>query len=159
MNMKNLTILFTRLNYEYMHSVSVFGYSECPRKFLGNLEHSEGIINPSDIPEELYEELKHYSYSSTEFYQPCFSNELTVKELLARIVDERGGMLDYYTLENGILRCYHPYSGTVSTLYPWDVSKSALKHFRKLSKYGTFILGVDRLSAGNAFGGKVYKYL
>lgn len=158
-NMKNLTILFIRLNFTYIHSISVEGYSECPTKYLGNLRHSEGVINPSDMPEELFDELKYYSYSSNEFYQPCFSNELTVKELLARIVEERGGMLDYYTLEGGFLRCYHLYSGTVSTLYPWDISKSALKHFRKLAKYGTFILGIDRLSVGNVFGGKIYKYL
>ena len=157
--MKNLTILFTRLNYEYMHSVSAFGYSECPTKNLGNLRHLEGVINPSELPKELFDGLKYYSYSSNEFYQPCFSNELTVKELLARIVEERGGLRDYYVLEDGILRCYHPYENRVVTLYPWDISKNALKHFRHLSKYGTFVLGVDRLSAGNVFGGKVYKYL
>lgn len=157
--MKNLTVLFTKLNFEYMHSTSAYGYSECPRKFLGNLRYSEGVINPSDLPKELYEELKYYSFASSEFFQPCFSNELTVKELLARIISERGGMRDYYTLENGILRCYHPYEGTVSILYPWGVSKEAYRRFRRASKYGTFILGVDRLSAGNVFGGKVYKYL
>ncbi len=154
-----LTALFIKLHFEYMHSTSVYGYSECPVKSLGNLIYSKGIINPLDVPKELFDELKHYSYSSSEFYQPCFSNELTVKELLARIVEEHGGMFDYYTLENGILRCYHPYEGTVSTLYPWDISKGALRHFRKVSKYGTFVLGVHRLSAGNVFGGKVYKYL
>lgn len=157
--MKTLTALFIRLNFEYKHSSDAFGYREYPAKSLGNLRYHEGIINPHDIPQELYKELDYYSFSSSEFFQPCFSNELTVKELLAHIISERGGMRDYYTLENGILRCYHPYKGTVSTLYPWCVSRQALRRFRRASKYGTFILGVDRLSAGNVFGGKVYKYL
>ena len=157
--MKNLTTLFIKLNFEYIHSTSVEGYSECPTKYLGNLRHSEGVINPSDMPKELFDELKYYSYSSGEFYQPCFSNELTVKELLTRIVEERGGMFDYFTLENGLIKCYHPYNNTVTTLYPWTVSKEAVKHFRRISKYGTFVLGIDRLCTGKVFGGKVYKYL
>lgn len=161
--MKNLTVLFIKLNFEYMHSTSVYGYSECPTKYLGNLRHSEGIINPSDLPKKLYEGLKHFAYSSCEFTQPCFSNRLTIKELLTQ-VGNHSSMWYFFSYREGLLRCYYREDNREmvfkeTAIYPWYVKKNTLRLFRQLSKYGAFVLGVDRLSFSNIFGNEIYHYI
>ena len=153
--MKSLTALFIRLNFEYKHYIGGCQYSECATKYLGNLRYSEGVINPLDIDKSIFEGLKYFSYSSTEFVQPCFSTELSVEELLARIVQERGGMRYYYTYEKGLIRKYAPYANTheeVGVIYPWMIhNKKAYKEFKKLSKLGTFVLGISNWSYGDYF--------
>lgn len=153
--MKNVTFLFIKLHFAYKHFTSVEGYSECPVKYLGNLKCSEGVINPSDIDKDVFEGLKYFSYSSCEFIQPCFSTELSVEQLLDKIVQERGGMQYYYTYEKGLIRKYAPYYNThkeVGVMYPWMIhNKKAYKEFKKLSRLGTFVLGISNWSYGDYF--------
>lgn len=151
------TYTFISLECFYRHYVNSEGnFEEYPVKVLSGLKSREGHIDLIKLPKPVRVGFEYFARSSCEFVQPCYSNYLTVEELLAHIHEERGGLWEYYTIQNGLLRRYHREDNRdpnfrVSTIYPWEVNKRVLKVFRKLNRYGTFILGVDRLAFNSIF--------
>lgn len=153
--MKALTAMFIKLNFEYKHYTKGNKYNECAVRYLGNLKHSEGVINPLDIDKSIFEGLEYFAYSSGEFIQPCFSTELSVEELLTKIVKENGVCNFIMHMKGGLIRKYAPYYNThkeVGIIYPWMIhNRKAFREFKRLSRLGTFVLGISKWSYGDYF--------
>lgn len=159
------TFTFIHDRYNYIHSFAGGEYLECHTNRLEGYQCLEGYIKSSDIAEDLYKNLNYFTRRTCEFVQPCYSDQLSVTEMLNRIVEEHGGLWYYFTLENNLITEYYREDNRDTffkkkVLYPWYIqNKETIKMLRKVTQHGTFVLGIDKLSIGKFLGGKVYNYL
>lgn len=120
------------------------------------LRSLEGQINPQSFSKAVYAALEYFAFPTSEFIQPNYSDELTVQELLAKSA-QYSGLWSFYTLEGGLVKKYYRQDNrdsvfSVTTVYPWQIhNRKTIKMFRRLSKHGSFVLGVDRLAYKDIF--------
>ena len=79
-----------------------------------------------------------------------------MQELLAKSA-EHSGLWSFYVLEGGLIRKYYRDDNrdsvfSITTVYPWQIhNRKTVKMFRRLSKHGSFMLGVHRLAYKDIF--------
>lgn len=150
------TLTFIRQNYKFTLARYNELLVEQPLNRGKGLRSSEGQINPQNFSKAVYAALEYFAFPVTEFIQPNYSDELTVQELLAKSA-EHSILWSFYTLEGGLIKKYYRRDNrdsvfSVTTVYPWQIhNRKTIRMFRRLSKHGSFVLGVNRLAYKDIF--------
>lgn len=120
------------------------------------LRSYEGQIDPQNFSKAVYAALEYFAFPVVGSTQPNYSDELTVQELLAKSA-EYSGLWSFYTLERGLIRKYYRRDNRdsvfrVTTVYPWQIhNRKTIRMFRRLSKHGSFVLGINHLAYKDIF--------